>query len=143
LATARRASTKTRRKPSAPAHARPARGNAPTARLRKICLALPDATEKIAWGEPTWRVGGKLFAQMDTHHHGADHIAVWLPMPLGAQEALVEADAGRFFVPPYVGHRGWVGVRIDRNPDWGVVAGLVEEAYRLIAPPRIAAKQKP
>ena len=150
MATARRASSrpaKTRRTPAARAHARPARGNAPTVRLRKICLALPDATEKIAWGEPTWRVGGKLFAQMDTHHHGADHIAVWLPMPLGAQEALVEADAEQFFVPPYVGHRGWVGVRIDRDPDWGVVAGLVEEAYRLIAPPRIAAKlavkQKP
>ena len=147
MATARRATTKARHKPVARAHARPAKGNAPTARLRKICLALPDATEKIAWGEPTWRVGGKLFAQMDTHHHGADHIAVWLPMPLGAQEALVEADAEQFFVPPYVGHRGWVGVRIDRKPDWGVVAGLVEEAYRQIAPPRIAdklaAKQKP
>ena len=143
MATARRASsrtTKARRKPAAGPHAKPAWGNAPTARLRKICLALPDATEKIAWGEPTWRVGGKLFAQMDTHHHGADHIAVWLPMPLGAQEALVEANAGQFFVPPYVGHRGWVGVRIDRKPDWGVVAGLVEEAYRQIAPPRIAAK---
>jgi hypothetical protein len=144
MATARRVpsrTTKVRRRPASRAHARPAKGNAPTARLRKICLALPDASEKIAWGEPTWRVGGKLFAQMDTHHHGADHIAVWLPMPLGAQEALVEADAERFFVPPYVGHRGWVGVRIDRSPDWGVVAGLVEEAYRLIAPPRIAAKR--
>jgi len=143
MATARRATTKARRKPAARVHARPAKSNVPTARLRKICLALPDATEKIAWGEPTWRVGGKLFAQMDTHHHGADHIAVWLPMPLGAQEALVEADAEQFFVPPYVGHRGWVGVRIDRKPDWGVVAGLVEEAYRQIAPPRIAAKLAP
>jgi hypothetical protein len=142
MATARRASqaTKVRRKPASRAPARSAKGDAPAARLRKICLALPDATEKVAWGEPTWRVGGKLFAQMDTHHHGADHVAVWLPMPLGAQEALVEANAEQFFVPPYVGHRGWVGVRIDRGPDWGVVAGLIDEAYRQIAPPRIAAK---
>src|SRR5262245_40466493 len=72
-------------------------------RLRKICLALPEATEKIAWGEPTWRAG-KLFAQVDTHHHRADHVAVWLPARPGLQEALVEEDPARFFRPPYVGH---------------------------------------
>lgn len=108
-----------------------------TERLRTICLALPEATEKLAWGEPTWRIRDRLFAQMDTHHHGADHVAVWLPAALGAQEALVEHDAERFFVPPYVGHKGWIGVRLDRTPDWGVVAGLVEEAYRLVAPARL------
>jgi hypothetical protein len=57
----------------------------PVDRLRAICLALPEATEKIAWGEPTWRVRGKLFAQLDDHHHGAEHLAVWLPAPLGEQ----------------------------------------------------------
>ena len=65
-------------------------------RLRKICLALPGATEKKAWGEPTWRAG-KIFAQMDTHHHGADHLAVWLPARPGVQEALVAEDPERFF----------------------------------------------
>src|SRR5262245_54133123 len=101
-------------------------------RLRAICLALPGATEKLAWGEPTWRAG-KIFAQMDTHHHGADHLAVWLPARPGVQEALVAEDPAQFFRPPYVGHLGWVGVRIDRKPDWRVVAGLVTNAYREIA----------
>ena len=71
-------------------------------RLRAICLRLPEATEKIAWGEPTWRVRGKLFAQLDDHHHGADHLAVWLPAPLGEQEAMIFMDPARFFRPPSV-----------------------------------------
>ena len=109
----------------------------PVERLRRICLALPQTTEKIAWGEPTWRVKGKLFAQLDDHHHGADHLAVWLPAPLGEQESLIFLDAERFFRPPYVGARGWVGVRIDGRPDWKVVASLVQQAYREVAPPRL------
>jgi predicted DNA-binding protein (MmcQ/YjbR family) len=109
----------------------------PVERLRAICLALPETTEKVAWGEPTWRVKGKLFAQLDDHHHGADHLAVWLPAPLGEQEAMIFMDPERFFRPPYVGQRGWVGVRIDGRPDWALVATLVERAYSLVAPPRV------
>jgi hypothetical protein len=109
----------------------------PVERLRGICLALPEATEKIAWGEPTWRVRERLFAQLDDHHHGADHLAVWLPAPLGEQEAMVFADPVRFFRPPYVGGRGWVGVRIDRQPDWALMTRLLEQAYRQVAPPRL------
>ena len=109
----------------------------PVERLRAICLALPETTEKIAWGEPTWRVRGKLFAQLDDHHRGADHLAVWLPAPLGEQEAMVFTDPQRFFRPPYVGPRGWVGMRIDGRPSWTQVASLVECAYRLVAPPRL------
>jgi hypothetical protein len=109
----------------------------PVERLRAICLALPEATEKVAWGEPTWRVRGKLFAQLDDHHHGADHLAVWLPAPLGEQEAMIFTDPARFFRPPYVGPRGWVGVRIDRRPNWTQIEGLVEQAYRLVASPRL------
>jgi hypothetical protein len=101
-------------------------------RLRRICMALPDVTEKIAWGESTWRAG-KIFAQMDTHHHGADHVAVWLPARPGVQEELVEDDPAHFFRPPYVGHKGWIGVRIDNKPDWSAVAGLVADAYREVA----------
>lgn len=112
-------------------------GRSPIDRLRAICLALPEATEQLAWGEPTWRVGGKLFAQLDNHHHRADHLAVWLPAPLGEQEAMVFTDPARFFRPPYVGSRGWVGMRIDRKPDWALVARLVEQAYREVAPPRL------
>jgi hypothetical protein len=104
-------------------------------RLRKICLALPEASEKIAWGEPTWRAP-KIFAQMDTHHHGAEHVAVWLAVPPGLQEALIEEDPRRFFRPPYVGSKGWVGVRIDAGPDWKVVASVVRDAHAFIASSR-------
>jgi hypothetical protein len=107
-------------------------------------MALPEANEKISHGEPTWLAGkGKVFAMLDDHHHGAPHLSVWLPAALGAQEALIESDPDRYFRPPYVGHRGWVGVVLDTDPDWAVVAWLVEQAYRLVAVPRLAAKLPP
>jgi hypothetical protein len=74
-----------------------------------------------------------MFAQFDDHHHGAPHVGVWLAMPLGAQEALVHRDPGRFFVPPYVGKRGWVGVRLDGRPSWRVVEDVVREAHAFIS----------
>ena len=117
--------------------ARKAVPRTPVNRLRALCLALPEATEKTAWGEPTWRIRGRLFAQLDDHHHGADHVAVWLPAALGVRELLVKSDPERFFVPPYVGHRGWVGVRIDGRPDWRLVTTLVHDAYRQVAPKRL------
>ena len=123
---------RTLKKPARSGHPR---AGDPIARLRAICLALPDTTEKVAWGEPTWRVRERLFAQLDNHHHGAEHLAVWLPAPLGEQEALIAQDPSRFFRPPYVGQRGWVGVRIDGRPRWSQVAMLVEQAYRQVAPP--------
>jgi hypothetical protein len=101
-------------------------------RLRRICLALPGVSEKIAWGEPTWRVG-KIFAQMDTHHHGADHVAVWLALPAGMQQALTVEDPATFFRPPYVGHKGWVGARIDGRRDWKAIASVVRDAHRFVA----------
>jgi hypothetical protein len=110
-------------------------------RLRRICLALPEANERISHGEPTWFAGrGKVFAMLDDHHHGAPHLAVWLPQPLGAQEALVDADPARFFRPPYVGPSGWIGVVLDRRPDWDVVAGLVREAYLHVATAKLQAR---
>ena len=110
-------------------------GRAPLlARLRKICLALPEANERISHGEPTWFAGkGKVFAMLDDHHHGAAHLSVWLPAPPGAQEALIGSDPKRYFRPPYVGCCGWVGVVLDTRPDWARVAWLVEQAYRLVA----------
>jgi len=102
------------------------------ARLRAICRALPGTSEKVSHGEPTFWVGGKMFASLDNHHHGAPHVAVWLAMPLGAQEALVYADPKRYFVPPYVGKRGWVGMRLDGRPSWKQVEQVVQEAYRHI-----------
>jgi predicted DNA-binding protein (MmcQ/YjbR family) len=120
---------------------RPRRAPPPLARLREICLALPEANERVSHGEPTWFAGkGKVFAMLDNHHHGAAHLAVWLPQPLGRQEALIDADPDRFFRPPYVGPSGWVGLVIDDGPDWGMVASLVEDAYRFVARPKLVAQ---
>lgn len=74
-----------------------------------------------------------MFATFDNHHHGAPHVGVWLAMPIGAQEALVYADPKRYFVPPYVGPRGWVGVRLDGRPSWKKVAEVVATAHAFIA----------
>ena len=116
------------------------RGKDPVARLRAICLALPEAAEKTSHGEPTWFAGkGKVFAMLDDHHHGAPHLSVWLPAGLGAQETLIASDPERYFRPPYVGASGWVGVVLDTKPDWAVVAWLVEQAFRLVAHKRLVA----
>ena len=103
-------------------------------RLRKMCLALPEANERVSHGEPTWFAGkGKCFAMLDDHHHGAEHVSVWLPLPAGAQGALVASDPDRFFRPPYVGPSGWVGVVLDDRPDWKLVESLVRDAFIHVA----------
>ena len=103
-------------------------------------MALPEANERVSHGEPTWFAGkGKVFASLDDHHHGAAHLSVWLPMPMGAQETLVARDPARYFRPPYVGGSGWVGVVLDGEPDWDEVQRLVREAYLEVAEPRLAA----
>jgi predicted DNA-binding protein (MmcQ/YjbR family) len=110
-------------------------------RLRKICLALPEANERLSHGEPTWFAGkGKVFAMLDNHHHGAEHLGVWLPMPRGAQESLIAGDGGRFFKPPYVGPSGWVGMVLDTKPDWKRVAQLVRDAYGFVATAKLRAR---
>lgn len=110
-------------------------------RLRKLCMALPEANERVSHGEPTWFAGkGKVFAMLDNHHHGSPHVSVWLPQPLGAQESLIEADPDRFFKPPYVGASGWVGVVLDTRPDWSEVARLVRDAYLHVATRKLAAQ---
>ena len=103
------------------------------ARIRRICLALPEATEKEAWGSPTFRVHDRIFVMFHSDHHGDGRLALWCPAPSGAQAALVESDPRRFFVPPYVGSKGWLGITLDRRPSWAVVAALIEEAYRGVA----------
>lgn len=103
-------------------------------RLRALCLALPDANERVSHGEPTWFAGkGKVFAMFDNHHHGAEHLGVWLPVPPGVQESLLELDPERFFKPPYVGVKGWVGVVLDQKPDWKNVERLIRDAYMHVA----------
>ncbi|MCW2883565.1 MAG: MmcQ/YjbR family DNA-binding protein [Streptosporangiaceae bacterium] len=111
----------------------------PLDRLRALCLALPETTERLSHGEPTWFVGGKkVFVMFADHHHG-DRLAFWCAAPPGVQEELVESDPGRFFRPPYVGHRGWLGVYLDVRPDWEEIAELVTDGYRKIAPKRLIA----
>ena len=107
----------------------------PIDRLRATCLALPEAVEQETWGDPTFRVRGKIFAMVK---HGDGHCSFWCKAPLGSQAILVGAAPGRFFVPPYVGHKGWVGMRLEPEPDWAEVAGLVRRSYALVAPKRLA-----
>jgi hypothetical protein len=110
-------------------------------RLRRICMALPEAREKPSHGEPTWFAGkGKVFAMLDDHHHGSPHLAVWLPQPIGVQEALIDADPDRFFRPPYVGPSGWIGVVLGGRPAWTMVARLVRDAYVHVAAARLRAQ---
>lgn len=112
----------------------------PVRRLREICLSLPEVTERISHGEPAWFIRGKkTLATLDDHHHGADHLSFWCPAPPGVQAELVEQDPERFFRPPYVGGRGWLGVRIDNNPDWEEIRLILIDAYRLVAPKKLAA----
>jgi hypothetical protein len=108
--------------------------------VRAICLALPEASERPSHGEPTFFVGGKRsFATVWDNHHGDGRFAVLCAAPAGMQAALVEADPERFFVPPYVGHRGWIGVRLDRGFDREEIAGILEDAYAEVAPARLVA----
>jgi len=114
----------------------------PIERLRALCLALPEAHEVEAWGEPTFRVRNKIFAMYADagNHHGAGRRGVWCKATHLTQDLLVRTQPERFFVPPYVGPKGWVGVRLDGAPDWSVVAELLRDAYRLTAPKRLTAR---
>ncbi len=107
--------------------------------LRAICMALPEAEEKPFGGHtaPTYRVRDKMFA---TTTEQADRPEVWMKLAPGAQTILVESQPERFFVPPYVGKSGWVGIWLDGDVDWEQVESLVRESYRLIAPKRLAAQ---
>ena len=102
--------------------------------LRAICLALPESSEQGGVGDPSFKVRDKIFAMQ----HGVDgRPSMWCKAPLGAQDVLVNAQPERFFVPPYVGHHGWVGVWLDIEIDWDEVADLVQESYRMTAPKRL------
>ena len=102
-------------------------------RLRAICMELPGVVEQIAWGEPTWRVAGRIFAMCDSYSHGSPHLSVHLAAPAGAQLALIDAAPARFFRPPYTGGKGGVGGVLDTTPDWDMVASLVATARDHIA----------
>lgn len=106
--------------------------------VRRICLALPEVTEKLSHGSPTF-FAKKSFLMFHDDHHGDGRLAVWVAAPVGAQDEMVTAEPERFFVPPYVGHRGWLGVRLDLEPDWDEVAQIIVDAYRAVAPTKFLA----
>ena len=106
--------------------------------IRGICLALPETSERLSHGAPTFFIRGKRsFLMVLTDHHGDGRFAIWCAAGEGVQQLLVEADPERFFVPPYVGHRGWLGMRLDRAFDPDELAGIAEDAYAEVAPARL------
>lgn len=107
-------------------------------RVRKICLSLPDATEKLSHGEPTFFVRKRVFAMCSNNHHNDGHIAVWIPAAIGIQEMLIKKSPEKFYRPPYVGVAGWVGVELDQVGDRELGLHL-REAWRLIAPEKLHA----
>jgi predicted DNA-binding protein (MmcQ/YjbR family) len=110
-------------------------------KLRAVCLALGQVVEKEAWGECTFRVvNGPMFAMTDNNHHQSGHVAVWVKAPAMVQEILIGSDSRRFFKPPYMGHKGWVGVRLDRKPDWEQLAAILKDGYEMSLPARKPAR---
>ena len=113
----------------------------PLEELRRICLALPEATERVSHGEPAWFVRDKrLFVTLSDHHHD-DRFAFWCAAPPGVQQDLIALDPARYFAPKYVGGRGWLGVYLDvPDIDWGEIEDLIEDAYRSVAPKALVAR---
>jgi len=107
-------------------------------RVRRLSLALPEATEKEAWGAPTFRVRDRLFAYYVDNHHQDGRVAVWCNAPVGVQEMLVRHDPAAYFVPPYVGVKGWIGILLDEVGDDPLREHLVE-SYCMVAPKKLQA----
>jgi hypothetical protein len=105
------------------------------ARLRAICLALPEANEELMRRGPSYRVAGKIFALERSWTNG---LALWCKVPEGSREIMLGADPVRFFIPPYFGAKGWIGVGLDDAVDWREVDAVVRRSYRLVAPKRLA-----
>jgi hypothetical protein len=130
----KRALTKTRvtmEDPSVP-------GDEHLRRVRRLCAALPQTKEKLSHGEPTFFVGKKVYVMFANDHHNDGHVAVWIPVVPGLQVTLLKTEPGKFFMPPYVGVRGWVGIELDAISD-EELAAYICEAWRLIAPKKLHA----
>ena len=112
----------------------------PLARVRKICLSLPETTERASHGAPSFFIRDKVcFVNYMDDHHDDGRLALWCASPPGMREGLVKAEPEHYFVPPYVGVRGWIGVRLDRGIDWDDVERVIREAYLAVAPKTIVA----
>jgi hypothetical protein len=113
----------------------------PLDRVRELCLSLPETSERLSHGQPSFFIREKkTFVMYLDDHHGDGRLALWLAAPEGMQQALVEAAPEHYFRPPYVGHRGWLGVYLDVPQDWAELAELVTDAYRTVAPRRLVAQ---
>jgi hypothetical protein len=123
------------------------RRNSTLARIRKLCLSLPETSERLSHGHPTFFIRGKkAFVMYLDDHHGDGRLAIWCAAPQGMQHMLCNgarvrseatSEAEQYFVPPYVGHRGWLGVRLDKGLDWNEIAGAIEDAYATVAPEKL------
>jgi hypothetical protein len=113
----------------------------PLPRLRKACLALPEAYEKTSHGEPTFWAGKRMFASFAdaANHHGNGRYAVWIKSTHMTQDMLVSRWPAQYFVPPYAGPAGWVGIYLDANTDWDAVGERLRDGYRLVAPKKLLA----
>lgn len=132
---------KATRKPAQKATPLPA-GEEHLKRVRQICMALPQTTEKLSHGAPTFFVAKKVYAMFVNNHHNDGHVAVWLPVAPGLQATLLKNEPQKFYMPPYVGVRGWVGVELDAVGDDELGFHLCE-AWRLIAPPKTRSASGP
>lgn len=111
------------------------------AKVREIAFALPEVTERLSHGAPSFFVRDKkTLCHFHDDHHGDGRLCLWVPAPPGVQAEVVAQEPDRFFVPPYVGHRGWIGVHLNVEPDWDEVTGVLEDAYRMIAPKKLIAE---
>ncbi|GIM88226.1 MmcQ/YjbR family DNA-binding protein [Paractinoplanes toevensis] len=111
------------------------------AEVRRVCRALPEVTERLSHGSPAFFVRRKQFVMLWADgHHDAAFPHLWCAAAPGSQAELIAADPDRFFRPPYVGHRGWLGVRLDRDPDWTEIAELCADAFRAVAPTALVAR---
>jgi len=114
----------------------------PLVRMRSLFLAMPEVTERLSHGAPTWFVRDKksIATVWTDGHHESDEPQMWCAAPPGAQEELIAADPERYFRPKYVGHRGWIGVRLTDDPDWDEMAEIAQDAYRTVAPKSLIAR---
>jgi hypothetical protein len=108
----------------------------PLAKLRKIIAAWPETDERVSHGSPTFWGGKKTFASFHNNHHGDGRVAIWCKVSFEQQDDLVQANPDVFFIPPYVGPSGWVGIRVDRDVSWDQIAEVLEQGYRMVAPKR-------
>ncbi|MCB1031765.1 MAG: MmcQ/YjbR family DNA-binding protein [Acidimicrobiales bacterium] len=109
--------------------------------VRSICLELPEVSEKLSHGAPSFFIRDKkMFVMFHDNHHGDEILGIWCAAPPGVQQDLVESEPDRFYRPAYVGHRGWLGVRLDVTPDWDELRAILIDAYLQVAPATLAKK---